>query len=370
MNETTPTPPDSSDHRAPAPNAESLDLQNLEHRYYQYLRGNQYASTDALLNVLREYLPYFEGFTRVLDIGCGHGEFLQLLQEQGHEAVGIDIDPAMVATCQQLGLTAYEGDAGTFLAAHAGQFDAIFSSNVIEHLDAQRVQAWIRQAYHALRPGGLLLIGTPNPESLIVQLHEFWRDPTHVRLYSRQLIEFFFADAGFGNIQNSNNKAAAWDGIDHLLKPSAPPERQPAAAMPTFDPALSTLHPLPTPPAGNAPVRQRLAFRLLNMVYHKFLEPYIALIRADQTRQNQQIATLQTLVRNLYERNQSLEAALHQSNERLAMHVQQLGNGFQFMHPPRELFVYGYKPSATAHKTEPSVADMAERAANTDSTEA
>ncbi len=335
---TQPTPPDSTPDSAP-------DSANLEYRYYQYLRGNQYATTDALMAVLRWYLPYFEGFTRVLDIGCGHGEFLQLLEEDGHEAVGIDIDPAMVATCRQLGLTAYEGDAGAWLAGQTAQFDAIFSSNVIEHLDAQQVQTWIRQAYGALRPGGMLLIGTPNPESLIVQFHEFWRDPTHVRLYSRQLIEFFFADAGFSNIENGNNGAAAWDGIDQLLTPTAQPDRQPPAAMPVFDPANTTLHPLPSPPPATAPLRQRLAFRLLHFVYGKFLEPYVALIRSDQARQNQQITEMQALIRSLYERNGLLEAALEQTNARLDTHVQQLGNGFRFMHPPREHFVYGYKPT-------------------------
>ena len=132
--------------------------QELEHRYYQYLRDHQYASTDALVHVLRWYLPYFEGFPRVLDIGCGHGEFLQLLTEQGHDAVGIDIDPAMVATCRERGLTAYEGDAISWLQGQEAAFDAIFSSNVIEHLDAPTVQALIQRAHTALRPGGLLLI--------------------------------------------------------------------------------------------------------------------------------------------------------------------------------------------------------------------
>lgn len=341
MNDITATPPTSSP--SIQPNPMTPDAANLEYRYYQYLRGNQYATADALLDVLRWYLPYFEGFSRVLDIGCGHGEFLQLLQAHGHEAVGIDIDPAMVATCQQLGLTAYEGDAGAWLAGQQAQFDAIFSSNVIEHLDAQQVQTWIRQAYGALRPGGMLLIGTPNPESLIVQFHEFWRDPTHVRLYSRQLVEFFFADAGFDNIQNGNNGAAAWDGIDQLLTLTAQTGQLTAATAPLVDPVAPALHPLPQPPPASAPLRQRLAFRLLNFVYGKFLEPYIELIRSDQEHQRQQVAKMQAAMLQLYERNGLLEELLQQTNSRLDTRLQQVGNGFRFMHPPREYFVYGYK---------------------------
>ncbi len=344
MNDVKATPPTSPAHAQSNPVV--ADAQNLEYRYYQYLRGNQYATTEALLGVLRWYLPYVEGFTRVLDIGCGHGEFLQLLQAHGHEAVGIDIDPAMVATCRELGLTAYQGDAGEWLAGQEEQFDAIFSSNVIEHLDAQRVQAWIRQAYGALRPGGLLLIGTPNPESLIVQFHEFWRDPTHVRLYSRQLVEFFFADAGFGNIQNDNNGAAAWDGIDQLLTPMAQPEQPTVAKIPPFDPVPISLHPLPPAPPASAPMRQRLAFRLLNFVYGKFLEPYIALIRSDQERQGQQMAKMQTTLRQVEEHNGLLEEAMQRTTSQLHTYLQQVGNSFHFMHPPREYFVYGYKPTA------------------------
>ena len=361
MNDVTATPPISSPHTQPNPM--TPDSANLEYRYYQYLRGNQYATSDALLDVLRWYLPYFEGFTRVLDIGCGHGEFLQLLQEHGHEAVGIDIDPAMVATCRQLGLTAYEGDAGDWLAGQETQFDAIFSSNVIEHLEAQQVQRWIRQAYDALRPGGMLLIGTPNPESLIVQFHEFWRDPTHVRLYSRQLIEFFFADAGFCNIQNSNNGAAAWDGIDQLLTPMAQSDQPAVMPMPLFDPVPSSLQPLPPPPPASASLRQRLAFRLLNFVYSKFLEPYVDMIRSDQERQRQQIAKLQASISQIYERNGLLEETLKRANSQLDTHLQQVGNGFRFMHPPREYFVHGYKlpaegDSSTAATTKTESIDV------------
>jgi SAM-dependent methyltransferase len=347
---------------APAPETPPTDLptqlsgdQDLEHRYYQYLRHQQYSSTDALVRMLRWYLPYFAGFSRVLDIGCGHGEFLQLLQEAGHEAVGIDIDPAMVNTCQALGLTAYAGDAISWLATQPNQFDAIFSSNVIEHMDAPSVQRLIQQAHGALRPGGLLLIGTPNPESLIVQFHEFWRDPTHVRLYGRQLIEFFLADAGFHNIHNGNNAEAAWDGVDHLFAPitasATQTNAQPLlATIPPVAP-LPALHPLPQPPPADAPLRRRLAFRLLNLVYQKFLEPYIALIRLDQERQQQQNQALHALVHQLHESNILLQGTLRTTVDQVEARLQQFGHGFRFMHPPRELFVYGYKAPADDRTT-------------------
>lgn len=386
MTDATPLPPSPETEESPeqhehdSPSIASLrderSHRDLEHRYYQYLRDHDYSSTDALLRVLRWYLPYFEGFHRVLDIGCGHGEFLQLLQEEGHEAVGIDIDPAMVATCRAQGLTAHEGDAIAWLKTESEPFDAIFSSNVIEHMDAPSVQALIRGAHTALRPGGMLLIGTPNPESLIVQFHEFWRDPTHVRLYSRQLIEFFYADAGFTNVQNGNNDEAAWNGIDSMLDPEAvaaveAKELPPLDPIPPFDQTLPPLHPLPQPPGDDAPLRQRLAFRLLDIVYRKFLEPYLALMRIDQERQHQQLQALQAHVVRLQKSNLILEGALRDTFAQLGGDVRnlvetrftQLGTALRFQHPPREHFVYGYKESADgseAQQQEPAPASTAD----------
>lgn len=340
----------------PEPNqsaADQADSRELEHRYYQYLRENNYSSTDALLDVLRWYLPYFDGYQRVLDIGCGHGEFLQLLQAAGHEAVGIDIDPAMVATCHAQGLTAYEGDAIAWLQREQEPFDAIFSSNVIEHLDAPTVQTLIRSAHSALHPGGLLLMGTPNPESLIVQFHEFWRDPTHVRLYSRQLIEFFYADAGFVNIQNGNNAEAAWNGIDRMLdaRELAAMNVQEMLALKQLPPTeqpLPPLHPLPQAPEADAPLRQRLTFRVVDFVYHKFLEPYLALMRSDQEHQRRQLQELQAQIVRLQQTNLFLEGALREA-------FQQSGSALRFLYPPREHFVFGYKadPNASEH-TDPN----------------
>lgn len=322
----------------------ATEQNDLEHRYYRYLRDQGYATTAALVDVLRAYLPYFAGQQQVLDIGCGHGEFLQLLTEAGHTAVGVDIDPAMVAACQARGFTAYTADVLAWLPEQPARFDAIFSSNVVEHMDAPTVQRLIALAYGALRPGGLLVIGTPNPESLIVQFYEFWRDPTHVRLYSRQLLEFFFADAGFTRIENGNNPAAAWDGIDVMLNPAALPSA-PDGAAPVIE-APQDLPPLPPPPAADASLRQRLNFRVLHFVYQKFMEPYVAPLRAalgEERRYSKQLEGAIT----------QLTTQLAQRDARHAAHFQQLGYGLRFPYPAREHFVLGYKPNADTTATTP-----------------
>jgi SAM-dependent methyltransferase len=316
---------------------------DLENRYYHYLYSKGYSSNDALRKVLQWYLRYFRGFERVLDIGCGNGEFLQILQTAGHSAVGVDIDPAMVQHCRDQGLTAHEADVVTWLPTQAGQYDAIFSSNVIEHLDAKTVQALVNGAYQALRPGGILLLGTPNPESAIVQLYEYWRDPTHVRLYSRQLLEFFLYNAGFDKVQSDVNHETGWDGIDQMLQslqstPIMPEEGE--AKPPTEHSAVADLHPLPSPPGATSSLRQRLSYRLMNLVFNKFLEPYLDLLRLDLEHHRQHIVQLEKQVDWLQRQlmiGQS-QAAQHQQQ------IQQLGTSARFLYPPREVFAYGYKP--------------------------
>ena len=319
---------------------------DLEHRYYHYLYGKGYSSNDTLRQVLQWYMRYFQEFHRVLDIGCGNGEFLQLLQEAGHTAVGVDIDPAMVQQCLDQGLTAHTADVLTWLPSQAGQYDAIFSSNVIEHLDAKTVLAIVEQAYHALRPGGMLLMGTPNPESAIVQFHEYWRDPTHVRLYNRQLLEFFLHDTGFTGVQSDVNSTTHWEGIDQMLHALAnAPTAAEATAADSAPPSrqqhtVADLHPLPPPPGPQSSLRQRVGFRLTHLVFKKFLEPYLDLARLDLEHHRQHIVQLQQQVDWLQRRL----AATREQADQQQQQIQGLGTSERFLYPPREVFVYGYKP--------------------------
>lgn len=306
---------------------------DLENRYYAYLREQSLSSTESLLGVLRFYLPYLEEHHRVLDIGCGHGEFLEMLIAAGHEAAGVDIDPGMVTACRAKGLDVTEADVLEWLPTQAGRFDAIFSSNVMEHLPAPVVAQVIKAAYAALRPGGLLLIGVPNPESIVVQLHEFWRDATHVRLYSNQILAFFFADAGFEAIQTGQNEAARWEGTDPL---AASLGRQPSIP-PIYLAPLPQAEDLPDGVGANAPFAQKIAFRVGQFVYQRLISPFVAPLRRDLDR-----------LRHATEANQiRLAQSITRGNENqqlLADQVQETGRGLLFLHPSRETFVVGRKP--------------------------
>ncbi len=133
-----------------------------------------------ILNRAAEYLPLLAGASPVLDLGCGRGELLEALRDAGIVASGVDADPAMVEGCRRRGLDVAQGDAVARLGAVPSRsLGAITAVHVVEHLAAARWMELAASASRALRPGGLLLIESPNPESLRVGGSLFWLDPTH-----------------------------------------------------------------------------------------------------------------------------------------------------------------------------------------------
>lgn len=310
----------------------SATQESLENRYYAYLRGQGYSTESALLDVLRDYLPFFEGKQRIADLGCGHGEFLALLREAGHEVAGVDIDPGMVEQARAQGFDVALGDAVDWLRARPNSFDGVFSSNVIEHLPATVVVEWIAAAFTALKPGGVLLFATPNPESAIVQLHEFWRDATHVRMYGRQLLEFLLVDGGFSEVASGESKGARWDGMETLLAGvgdavSAIP-LPPEVPAPVADPVA---------PSANASFGARLKWRLNAFIHAKFIEGWTHPLRVTVQRQSEQLAAQRAAL-----------LATQDQFTQVQQRLQRLVAADTFLYPSREIWVSGKKPGATS----------------------
>jgi len=150
----------------------------------------------------RLYVPHFQGCQNVLDLGCGRGEFIELLQSAGVPARGIDLDQQSVALCRHKGLEAETADLFTYLAGLADcALDGIFCAQLIEHLPPARLPELVRLASAKLSRGGLLVIETPNPESLAIFATHFYIDPTHERPIPPQLLVFYLEEFGFGQIQ-------------------------------------------------------------------------------------------------------------------------------------------------------------------------
>lgn len=156
---------------------------------------------DKITRHFTAYLDRFEGCQRVLDIGCGRGEFLTLLRERGIGGVGVDLHPENIAVAKGLGLEVEQADVFEYLdAAGPGSLDGVFCAQVIEHLPPASVWKLVQACSRALRPGGVVVFETPNPECLAIFSTHFFVDPSHTRPVPPALLCFYLEEAGFGRI--------------------------------------------------------------------------------------------------------------------------------------------------------------------------
>ena len=136
--------------------------------------------------------------SEALDLGCGRGEWLEVLREINVEARGVDLDSAMVQECDKRGLNVERGDVLSILKSASDSSKSLLTAfHLVEHLEFEQLQHLFREAIRVLRPGGLLILETPNPENLIVGTLSFYLDPTHRRPIPPQLLTFLAEHTGF-----------------------------------------------------------------------------------------------------------------------------------------------------------------------------
>jgi len=143
-------------------------------------------SRETVKKNLEVYLPYLQqaqagiSIAPVLDVGCGRGEWLELLREQGLMAKGLDINQMMVYECQQLHLDVIEADVIAYLREQAADsLGAITGFHIIEHLSLDTLVTLFDETLRVLKAGGVAIFETPNPENLVVGAYTFYLDPTH-----------------------------------------------------------------------------------------------------------------------------------------------------------------------------------------------
>ena len=145
-----------------------------------------------------EYLPIFSGTSDVLDIGCGRGEFLALLRDQGIRGRGIDVNGAMVEVCRQQGLDVIEADALSYLRAQPdGSLGGLFAAQVIEHLEPRYLTALLDTAFDKLRSGAPIVLETINPACWFAFFESYIRDITHVRAIHPETLKYLLVASGF-----------------------------------------------------------------------------------------------------------------------------------------------------------------------------
>jgi 2-polyprenyl-3-methyl-5-hydroxy-6-metoxy-1,4-benzoquinol methylase len=149
-----------------------------------------------------DYVEVLSTQKRVVDLGCGRGELLELLSAADVSAYGVDLDPDNVAICQEKGLEIVEGDAVSHLEGlEESEVDGVVASHLIEHLNPENLWRLITASAEKLAGDGILILETPNPESLIAGSINFHRDPTHLRPVHPDTLSFLCESAGFRSLE-------------------------------------------------------------------------------------------------------------------------------------------------------------------------
>ena len=148
------------------------------------------------------YLEYFEGRGNVIDVGCGRGEFLELMNERGIGGYGIDVESDAIHFCEEAGLEAMEAEAIAHLSSLSDDsLDGVFVSQVAEHMTPGELIGLVGLAYQKMGQGGYIVVETPNPQCLLIFASFFYADLSHVQPIHPETMRFLMLSAGFRDVE-------------------------------------------------------------------------------------------------------------------------------------------------------------------------
>ncbi len=159
-------------------------------------------SKEKIRDNLKKYIPYFKKSSAVLDIGCGRGEFISLLKEEGINAEGIDISDSMLKEAEEKGLKCKKKDALEHLCEMKdGSIGGIFASQVIEHFEPEYLKEVIRESFRVLIQGSPLILETINPLSLFALTNIYFLDITHQKPLHPEFMRYMLESTGFSKVE-------------------------------------------------------------------------------------------------------------------------------------------------------------------------
>ena len=138
----------------------------------------------------------------ILDVGCGRGEWLELLKEQQLRGVGVDSNRVLVGQCAERGLEVVEEDLISYLNhLKDASFGAVTGFHIVEHLPIETLIQFLNQTVRVLKPGGAVIFETPNPQNVLVGSCNFYFDPTHRNPLPNQVMRFLLESRGFARVE-------------------------------------------------------------------------------------------------------------------------------------------------------------------------
>ena len=169
--------------------------------------------TDEVRRRLQVYIPFLHNAgikSDVLDVGCGRGEWLELLKSESIEARGVDHNRVFVERCRHAALNVIQQDALAYLRSLTdGSLSVVTAFHVVEHVPFEMLIKLLDEIVRTLKPGGMIIFETPNPENFMVGSYSFYADPTHRNPIPSKTLQFLLESRGLKTIEVL--KLRSWD---------------------------------------------------------------------------------------------------------------------------------------------------------------
>lgn len=306
----------------------TAELEGLDHAFLRWLP----VVADDQKAFQRFYLPFFDGCDKVVDLGCGEGNFMELLEEHGITAVGVDSDPDCCQAAQDRGLDVVHQDALTFLRdLEPESVDGFFAAHLVEHLPYEQTVELLRGAYRALKPSGVVVLTTPNVRGLYSHLEMFYLHFGHVTFYHPRLLCFFLKYVGFTESESGVNttelQPLLGDKIAELANVAGQsPAYPPSAPVDAFD--YERLLPKPDNPL------RRLIWHGKMWLVRMMVQPYL----------DQFMTAINLRIRQANAAFQEVETRRRDLDEKLVDGLDVTGAVFQRLDQPFEAYATARKP--------------------------
>jgi 2-polyprenyl-3-methyl-5-hydroxy-6-metoxy-1,4-benzoquinol methylase len=193
---------------SPTVSVEKHEDEHLLDAFYASFDEQFRGEREAIKDRLKVYLPFVQRANvgvpegPIVDIGCGRGEWLELIKEEGLNGEGVDSNTVLAEQCRIHGQTVANEDLNEYLAkVPDNTLRAVTGFHIVEHLPIERLVDLLNETMRVLKPGGVVIFETPNPRNVLVGTCNFYFDPTHRNPIPSEVLRFLLESRGFSDIE-------------------------------------------------------------------------------------------------------------------------------------------------------------------------